>query len=69
MAGKRPVGGDTQRAVEQFLYRQAEILDDRRWDEWLDLFAEDGRYWMPATETQTTGDGVPNIFYEDCNLM
>ncbi len=62
-------GDDVQRAVERFLYRQAEILDDRRWDDWLELFAEDGRYWMPASETQTTGDGMPNIFYEDRNLM
>ena len=69
MAKQSPVDGDTQRAVEQFLYRQAEILDDRRWDVWLDLFTEDGRYWMPASEAQTTGDGVPNIFYEDRNLM
>ncbi len=61
--------GDSQRAVEQFLYWQAEILDERRWDEWLALFTADGRYWMPANEEQTTGDGVPNIFYEDLDLM
>jgi 3-phenylpropionate/cinnamic acid dioxygenase small subunit len=65
----RAASGDRHRAVEQFLYRQAEILDERRWDEWLGLFAADGRYWMPADETQTTGDGVPNIFYEDLDLM
>ena len=61
--------GDTLRAVERFLYRQAEILDDRLWDEWLALFSEGGIYWMPVTEDQETGDGVPNIFYEDINLM
>lgn len=60
---------DTQREVEQFLYRQAEILDDRRWDDWLALFAENGRYWMPAAEDQTVGEGVPNIFWEDLDLM
>lgn len=62
-------GTDTQRAVEQFLYRQCEILDGRRWDDWLALFAEDGRYWMPANEDQETGEGLPNIFYEDDYLM
>ena len=67
MAGNN--SSDTQHAVEQFLYKQAEILDDRRWDEWLNLFTEDGRYWMPVTKDQETGDGVPNIFYEDINLM
>lgn len=60
---------DTQREIEQFLYAQAEILDDRRWDDWLSLFTEDGHYWMPVTLDQETGDGVPNIFYEDINLM
>ncbi len=60
---------ETQRAAELLLYRQAEILDDRRWDEWLALFTEDGRYWMPANEAQQTGDGVPNIFWEDLDLM
>jgi 3-phenylpropionate/cinnamic acid dioxygenase small subunit len=33
--------------VEQFLYREAELLDERRYEEWLDLFTEDTRYWMP----------------------
>ena len=33
--------------VEQFLYREAELLDDRRYEDWLDLFTDDARYWMP----------------------
>jgi 3-phenylpropionate/cinnamic acid dioxygenase small subunit len=33
--------------VEDFLYREAELLDERRYDEWLDLLAEDVHYWMP----------------------
>ncbi len=60
---------DTQRAVEQFLYAQAEILDERRWADWLALFTEDGKYWMPADPEQTTGERLPNIFYEDVYLM
>src|SRR5262249_4006036 len=36
-----------QREVEEFLYREAELLDARRFDEWLALFTEDARYWMP----------------------
>jgi 3-phenylpropionate/cinnamic acid dioxygenase small subunit len=34
--------------VEQFLYREARLLDERRLHEWLDLFTEDVRYWMPG---------------------
>ena len=32
--------------VEQFLYREARLLDERRFHEWLDLFTDDIRYWM-----------------------
>jgi 3-phenylpropionate/cinnamic acid dioxygenase small subunit len=34
------------RSVEQFLYREARLLDDRRFHEWLHLFADDVRYFM-----------------------
>ena len=60
---------DMQGKVEQFLYLQAEVLDERRWDEWLNLFTDDGIYWMPASTDQETGVGQPNIFYEDYHLM
>jgi len=33
--------------VEDFLYQEAELLDERRYEEWLDLFTPDARYWMP----------------------
>lgn len=62
-------GIETQLNVEAFLYRQAEILDEKRWDEWLGLFTEDGWYWMPAEEDQTEGDGLPNIFWENHEIM
>ena len=60
---------ETQFAVEQFLYRQAETLDDRRWADFLALFTRDGHYWMPANPEQTTGEGTPSIFYEDHYMM
>jgi benzoate/toluate 1,2-dioxygenase beta subunit len=31
-----------------FLYREARLLDDRQWDEWLTCYAGDVDYWMPA---------------------
>ena len=37
---------DPIREVEQFLYREARLLDERRFNEWLDLFTDDVRYWM-----------------------
>jgi benzoate/toluate 1,2-dioxygenase beta subunit len=61
--------GDTQHAVEQFLYRQADLLDSKKWQEYIDLFAADGMYWVPADPVHKTWDGMPAIFAEDRNLM
>lgn len=33
--------------IEDFLYHEVELLDDRRYEDWLDLFTDDARYWMP----------------------
>jgi 3-phenylpropionate/cinnamic acid dioxygenase small subunit len=58
-----------QHEVEQFLYMQANLLDGKRWQDYIDLFTSDGVYWMPASPEHTTWDGVPSIFAEDRNLM
>ena len=42
--------------VAQFLYTEAEMLDERRHDEWLSLLAEDIRYWMPMRRNVKYGD-------------
>ncbi len=39
--------------VEEFLFLEAELLDSRRYDEWLDVLAEDIHYWMPIRRTTT----------------
>jgi len=59
----------SQHAVEQFLYKQADLLDGKRWQDWIDLFAPDGIYWMPPDASYKTWDGQPAIFAEDKNLM
>jgi len=58
-----------QHAVEQFLYKQAELLDTRQWQKWIDLFTDDGVYWMPPDASYKTWEGQPAIFAEDKNLM
>jgi biphenyl 2,3-dioxygenase beta subunit len=37
--------------AEEFLYHEAEMLDDRRLDDWLDLLTDDIHYWMPIRRT------------------
>ncbi len=35
------------REIEEFLYHEADLLDERQFEAWLDLLTEDIRYWMP----------------------
>jgi 3-phenylpropionate/cinnamic acid dioxygenase small subunit len=42
--------------VAEFLYREAELLDERRYDEWLALLADDIRYWMPMRRNVKFGE-------------
>ena len=41
--------------IEQFLYREARLLDERKFNEWLELFTDDIRYWMPVMSTVERG--------------
>src|SRR6266571_4053564 len=41
---------DTEyRAVVEFLHREARLADEARYAEWLELWTDDGVYWVPAT--------------------
>lgn len=33
--------------LERFIYHEGNLLDDRRYDEWLELLAGDVTYWLP----------------------
>jgi 3-phenylpropionate/cinnamic acid dioxygenase small subunit len=38
---------ETRREIEEFLYDEANLLDERRFKEWLDTLADDLQYFMP----------------------
>lgn len=57
------------RQVEELLYHQAALLDNKAWGDWAELFSEDGIYWMPSTPEQTDWQREPSIFAEDRLLM
>jgi 3-phenylpropionate/cinnamic acid dioxygenase small subunit len=42
--------------VEAFLYHEANLLDERRYDEWLELLAADIRYWVPLRRNVKFGE-------------
>jgi 3-phenylpropionate/cinnamic acid dioxygenase small subunit len=50
------VTADLAREVELFLYAEARLLDERRYEEWLALFTEDCRYFMPIMSTRARGE-------------
>jgi len=53
----------------EFVYDEARLLDEKRFEEWVELFSEDGLYWMPLTRDQTGGRTQTSLFYEDRLLL
>ncbi len=49
---------EQKREIEDFLYREAYLLDEHRFDEWLDLFTDDVEYLIPLRE-HVQGDVEP----------
>jgi 3-phenylpropionate/cinnamic acid dioxygenase small subunit len=52
-----------------FVYDEARMIDERRFEEWFDLFLDDGRYWMPLTRGQPDGENHTSLFFEDKLLL
>ena len=66
------VSTETRCDVEQFLFREARILDDGNYEAWLALLADDVHYWMPVIENRLRGDpkgtyGPDRVAYFDDN--
>jgi 3-phenylpropionate/cinnamic acid dioxygenase small subunit len=64
-----PVKAVTASDLAAFVYHEARLLDELRYDEWLALFAEDGHYWMPAEWQQTDPKLQASLMYEDLLLL
>jgi len=47
------------------VYREARLIDEKRFDEWYDLFTDDARYWMPLTRGQPQGADHTSLFDDD----
>lgn len=53
----------TRAAVEDFLFVEAELLDEWRLPEWLELFTDDAIYYVPATDLPMDASPDNNLFY------
>ena len=58
-----------QSQLAEFIYREARLLDEKRFDAWYELFTDDARYWMPLTRGQPDGRTHTSLFYEDKLLL
>ncbi|MCY4096735.1 MAG: aromatic-ring-hydroxylating dioxygenase subunit beta [Rhodospirillales bacterium] len=51
--------------VEEFLFREAALLDDWKLEEWIGLFTEDARYVVPSTDLPAGDPGRDLVFIDD----
>ena len=63
------MAGVDRARLEQFLIHEARLLDERRFREWMELFTDDGTYWVPAVPDQESPLDQVSLFYDDRELM
>lgn len=56
---------DLMREIEDFLYAEMDLLDERKYDDWLKLLTEDLVYWMPMRTNVSYKDRNKDITEED----
>jgi 3-phenylpropionate/cinnamic acid dioxygenase small subunit len=59
----------THKEIIDFVIREARLLDEKRFDEWYELFADDGFYWVPLTPGQPDPLQHNSLAYEDKLLL
>lgn len=55
--------------LARFIFREARLLDEKRFDEWYELFTEDAYYWVPLSASQSDPLGHNSLAYEDKLLL
>jgi len=56
---------DLRASVEAFLYREARLMDEHRYKEWLALWCDDGVYWVPCNADDIDPARHVSIIYDD----
>ena len=56
-------------AIEAFLIHEARLLDERRFQDWLGLFTDDGWYWVPIEPDQDNPYDTVSLIYDDRRLL
>jgi len=55
--------------AEAFLVQEARLLDERRFEAWMNLFAADGYYWVPARADQPDPHSEVSLIFDDREIM
>ncbi|MGK2870941.1 MAG: aromatic-ring-hydroxylating dioxygenase subunit beta [Alphaproteobacteria bacterium] len=55
--------------VENFLYKEARLMDENRYMEWFELLADPCLYWLPANEEDYDTNKHASLFYGDRNTV
>ncbi|MGE4340785.1 MAG: aromatic-ring-hydroxylating dioxygenase subunit beta [Pigmentiphaga sp.] len=48
-----------------FIYDEAELLDQAQYEQWLDLFSDDGLYWIPSEPEQKSPYSCTSHLFDD----
>jgi 3-phenylpropionate/cinnamic acid dioxygenase small subunit len=59
----------SDKQLADFVYAEARLLDEQRFDAWLELFTDDARYWMPLAPGQDDPRLHTSLLYEDKLLL
>ena len=59
----------TERELFDFIAHEARLIDARRFDEWLALFADNGRYWVPLQGAAQTEGAAHNALADEDRLL
>jgi 3-phenylpropionate/cinnamic acid dioxygenase small subunit len=59
------MSGASRETVERFLYREARLMDEHRYREWLALWSDDGVYWVPCNDDDIDPTRQVSIIYDD----
>jgi 3-phenylpropionate/cinnamic acid dioxygenase small subunit len=51
--------------IEEFIYREARLIDEHCYDEWLSLWADEGIYWVPCNGSDTDPMRDVSFIYDD----
>jgi 3-phenylpropionate/cinnamic acid dioxygenase small subunit len=63
------VSAPSDAELARFVRLEARLIDEKRFDEWYALFADDGHYWVPAVHGQKSPLTENSLAYEDKLLL